>query len=260
MAKTRVVSQDIGDASVLPADLDVSADNTTADATTGHHGLVPKLGGGTTNYLRADGSWNAPPGTGGSGAPSTVDYLVGTADGGLSAEIVVGTTPGGELGGTWGTPTVDAAHGGSAHALIDVSAGSTTSLQTFSDTDMAIAVAASTNYRIFCMIFFNTNAVGVGIRLAFNGPASPTLIKVGGFVATGGGGANDSTIGHTSVTAYDTTIVTTTTGPGATNAVAILSGIFQNGSNAGTLTVRHASETSTLTTIEAGSYLELQKF
>lgn len=46
-------------------------------------------------------------GSGGSGAPDTVDYLVGTADGGLSAEIVVGTTPGGELGGTWASPTID---------------------------------------------------------------------------------------------------------------------------------------------------------
>jgi len=44
---------------------------------------------------------------GGSGAPTTADYLVGTADAGLSAEIVVGTTPGGELGGTWGAPTID---------------------------------------------------------------------------------------------------------------------------------------------------------
>jgi len=48
----------------------------------------------------------------GSGAPTTLDYLVGTATGSLSAEIVVGTTPGGELGGTWGTPTVDIVHAG----------------------------------------------------------------------------------------------------------------------------------------------------
>ena len=52
---------------------------------------------------------------GGSAAPSDADYLVGTAQAGLSAEIVVGTTPGGELGGTWATPTVDATHSGSAH-------------------------------------------------------------------------------------------------------------------------------------------------
>jgi len=53
--------------------------------------------------------------SGGSGAPTTADYLVGTAQAGLSAEIVVGTTPGGELGGTWASPTVDAVHSGSAH-------------------------------------------------------------------------------------------------------------------------------------------------
>jgi hypothetical protein len=50
-----------------------------------------------------------------SGAPADADYLVGTANGTLSAEIAVGTTPGGELGGTWASPTVDATHSGSAH-------------------------------------------------------------------------------------------------------------------------------------------------
>ena len=40
-------------------------------------------------------------------APSTADYLVGTANGTLTNEIVVGTTPGGELGNTWASPTID---------------------------------------------------------------------------------------------------------------------------------------------------------
>ncbi len=39
-------------------------DNTDLNATTGVHGLLPKLGGGTTNFLRADGSWAAPAGGG----------------------------------------------------------------------------------------------------------------------------------------------------------------------------------------------------
>lgn len=43
----------------------------------------------------------------GGGAPTDADYLVGTANGSLSAEIVVGTTPGGELGNTWASPTID---------------------------------------------------------------------------------------------------------------------------------------------------------
>ena len=52
-------------------------------------GLAPASGGGTTNYLRADGSWAQPPGTGGGGAPTDADYLVKTANGSLSAERVV---------------------------------------------------------------------------------------------------------------------------------------------------------------------------
>jgi hypothetical protein len=55
---------------------------------------------------------------GGGGAPTGADYLVGTAQGGLSAEIVVGATPGGELGGTWASPTVDATHAGSTHIAL----------------------------------------------------------------------------------------------------------------------------------------------
>lgn len=61
----------------------------------------------------------------GGGAPSTADYLVGTADGGLSNEIVVGTSPGGELGGTWASPTVDASHSGSTHAAVQAAAEAT---------------------------------------------------------------------------------------------------------------------------------------
>ena len=47
-------------------------DNTDLDATTSAHGLLPKLGGGTTNFLRADGSWAAPSG-GGGGTVNTAD-------------------------------------------------------------------------------------------------------------------------------------------------------------------------------------------
>jgi len=58
-------------------------------------------------------------GGGGGGAPTDANYLVGTANPDLSAEIVVGTIPGGELGGTWPSPTVDSIHAGSAHHVED---------------------------------------------------------------------------------------------------------------------------------------------
>jgi hypothetical protein len=51
-------------------------------------------------------------------APSSADYLVGTANGSLSAEIVAGTAPGGELGGTWGSPTVDTVHAEGGHSAM----------------------------------------------------------------------------------------------------------------------------------------------
>jgi len=52
----------------------------------------------------------------GAGGPSDATYLVGAAHSGLSAEIVVGATPGGELGNTWASPTVDPTHSGTSHA------------------------------------------------------------------------------------------------------------------------------------------------
>ena len=46
-------------------ELAAPTDVATLNATTGQHGLLPKLGGGTVNFLRADGTWAAPSGGGG---------------------------------------------------------------------------------------------------------------------------------------------------------------------------------------------------
>ncbi len=48
-------------------------------------------------------------------APKDADYLVGTINTSLTNEIVAGTSPGGELGNTWASPTIDTTHSGSAH-------------------------------------------------------------------------------------------------------------------------------------------------
>ncbi len=60
-----------GDAIILDELKVPTVDVTTLDATTSVHGLLPKLGGGTANFLRADGTWAAPPG----GSPAFVDPL-----------------------------------------------------------------------------------------------------------------------------------------------------------------------------------------
>jgi len=71
--------------------------------------LMQSRDGGTTWYGFQAGSGSSGPDLTG------INFLVGTASGDLSAEIVVGTSPGGELGGTWASPTVDTTHSGSAH-------------------------------------------------------------------------------------------------------------------------------------------------
>lgn len=75
-----------------------------------------------------------------------LDFIVGTATTELSGEIVAGTAPGGELGGTWGTPTVDATHAGSTH-----SAAADTHIADSSDAHDASAISAD-----------STTLVGVG--------------------------------------------------------------------------------------------------
>jgi len=76
-------------------------------------------------YEASTGDWVPAAGGGGGGAPTDANYLVGTANGDLDSEIVVGTSPGGELGGTWASPTVDATHSGSSHASVQAAAEAT---------------------------------------------------------------------------------------------------------------------------------------
>ena len=44
--------------------------------TSGAKGLAPASGGGTTNFLRADGTWAAPSGGGGGGAPQILSWVI----------------------------------------------------------------------------------------------------------------------------------------------------------------------------------------
>lgn len=98
------------DSTIFATQYDISGDTliTTVDSL---NQIIVQLRGGTTgqaltksNNNNFDFSWTT---ISGGGAPTDADYLVGTANGSLSAEIVVGTTPGGELGGTWASPTID---------------------------------------------------------------------------------------------------------------------------------------------------------
>lgn len=76
-------------------ELAAPTDVTTLNATVSAHGLLPKLGGGTTNYLRADGTWAQPAGGGGGGASSGLVISEATSIGGaMSCYFVESSTLG----------------------------------------------------------------------------------------------------------------------------------------------------------------------
>ena len=74
-------------------------DNTDLNATTTYHGLLPKLGGGTTNFLRADGTWAEPAGGGGGGGGSPTPFNVGAMTGSVTLDITDGAIQYGYLSG-----------------------------------------------------------------------------------------------------------------------------------------------------------------
>ena len=63
-AATRVIASDTGTDATLPL------------VSSGDAGLAPASGGGTTNFLRADGTWAAPSGGGGGGAPQIISWMI----------------------------------------------------------------------------------------------------------------------------------------------------------------------------------------
>ena len=67
-------------------ELAAPTDVTTLNATTSAHGLLPKLGGGTSYFLRADGSWAAPPAGSPGGSTGQVQYNNAGAFAGFGGE------------------------------------------------------------------------------------------------------------------------------------------------------------------------------
>lgn len=58
---SHAISHKSGQSDELKLDeLGIPSDNTNLDATTTYHGLLPKLAGNSTQYLRADGTWSTP--------------------------------------------------------------------------------------------------------------------------------------------------------------------------------------------------------
>ena len=93
-------------------------------------GLVSGSGGGTTNYLRADGSWNAPLGTTNLGYTAAPAQGTVTSDTGTNATVpVFDSTNAGLVGGSGGGTTNFLRADGTWHAPPGVMAGADTQVQ-----------------------------------------------------------------------------------------------------------------------------------
>jgi hypothetical protein len=159
---------------------------------------------GTTPGGELGGTWASPTvdtthsgSSHASRAPATSDYLVGTADAGLSGEIVVGTTPGGELGGTWASPTVDSSHSGSTHAATAASA--VTTAETYSDAQLATHAGLPNVHHARLHVVADTNdhtfPGGTATFLRADGSwASPAASGVGGSAKGWVGDGSDGNI------------------------------------------------------------------
>ena len=73
-------------------DLAAPDDNTDLNASTTKHGLLPKLPGGSTNFLREDGTWAAPAG-GGGGLGYVINFQALTSSVADGATIYIGLQP-----------------------------------------------------------------------------------------------------------------------------------------------------------------------
>jgi len=133
----------------------------------------------TTNnrlYVNNDGAtaWTALATGAVVAAPADADYLVGTANATLTGEIVAGTVPGGELGGTWGSPTVDAVHGGT-HAIAQGGTGQTTAQAAI---DALSAVAAATNEHVLTKDTATGNAIFKAGGAGGGAPTTATYVTI----------------------------------------------------------------------------------
>jgi len=144
--------------------------------------------------------------------------------------------------------------------ILRVTADVVNATTSFADvTGLTQAILSGKKYAFEAHLIHQTNATTTGSRFGVNGPASPTLLivqKISG--ETPGIAATNIAIG--AATAYDTDGAASTTGPGATNTLCILSGLIIPSAD-GTFAIRFQSEIAVASglTVKAGSWMSIRE-
>jgi len=140
-------------------DLAAADDNTDLNSTTSAHGLLPKLGGGSTNFLRADGTWAAPS-TGGNPEFGS-DFSQASSDG---ESTTSSTTPQQKLRLTTGTLTSGETYRIGYSYEFNHNSGSTSTNQrvqindTITIMEQLVEIQDTTNYHAVGGFYYYTGA------------------------------------------------------------------------------------------------------
>jgi hypothetical protein len=119
-------------------------------------------------------------------------------------------------------------------------------------TGLSFSIEANKNYLVQFFIIFQTAATTTGAFFSINGPASPTLVHA--LVETPQGSIGTDMYRTQPVIAYNDGATATAIDTANTNRLARITAIIQNGSTAGTLIARFATEVSgSAVTVKAGS-------
>lgn len=150
--------------------------------------------------------------------------------------------------------------GAKLDVVLLVASDVTNATTSFADiTGLTYPLKSAKKYAFEAHLVHQTNATTTGSRFGVNGPASPTLLVMSQISGeTPGIAASNIAIGC--ATAYDTAASASTTGPGTTNTLAIISGFIQPSAD-GTFALRCASEIAVAggLVIKAGSWMRLRE-
>lgn len=132
------------------------------------------------------------------------------------------------------------------------------STTTFADiTGLSFAVVANKTYIFEAWLIFQSSTSTVGIKVAGNGPASPTAFVLNAHIPINITlYASDSMLASR---AYDTGTPSVSVDTINANLLCEVRGILRNGASAGTFALRFAAEAAGTVTIKAGSVLRYKQ-
>jgi hypothetical protein len=121
-------------------------------------------------------------------------------------------------------------------------------------TGLSFSVEASTKYVMTCTLYYQVSATTANLSIAITGPASPTFVSYSLFDTDTATGVAESGV----ATSFATTLSGSGTSTATTNFPATVTMGLSNGVNAGTVQVQAGAVGTGNSTIQTGSWCQLQ--